>query len=244
MKRIQVKKLNNDGAALIFAILVVTFVTILTSLLLYLSAVNYVMKTVDYRTRISFYGAEVPMEELRMQLAVDATKASELAYESVLGRYGILGTEDARNAEYQNKFVEEMLAIWNNRTGSNWAEKLKTALNNSNYDVRFEESANDGNKAWHVTILTNPVNDAGEAVEQFYRGVDANSGRMVFENVHVVYTENGFVSEIVSDICINIPEMDWSVNESSSPDTLSDMDAARKKINLEEYVTYLNWTKK
>ena len=67
MKRFKLKKLNNDGAALILAILIVMFVTILTTLLLYVSVINYEMKTTDYSTKVSFYGAEEPLEELKKQ---------------------------------------------------------------------------------------------------------------------------------------------------------------------------------
>ena len=58
-------KLNNKGSALVTVVIVIAFITILATLILYLSVMNFQMKANDYRTKESFYGAEIPLEEIK-----------------------------------------------------------------------------------------------------------------------------------------------------------------------------------
>ncbi len=255
MKRFQMKKLNNDGAALVFAIVIVMFVTILTTLLLYLSAMNYEMKTTDYRTKVSFYGAEIPLEELRVQMAVDVANASEVAYEHVMLNYGALGTQDMRATEYQKIFFQEIERIWDGRDGTpnngvtDWRVAIHSALqNNAAYEVRFASDTPSTSNAWQITL-----SDALEDVTMFGGVSDSDDriyqvpsqGRIVIQNVGVSYTQNNFLSMINTDICITVPEFDWSVNEANVayPGTYQAGDEERKKINFEECVYYMRWTK-
>ncbi|MDE6518408.1 MAG: hypothetical protein K2L18_11285, partial [Acetatifactor sp.] len=64
-------KLNNDGSAIVTVLVVVAFITILATIMLYVSGMNFQMKVADYRTKESFYQAETPVEELRAQLVKD-----------------------------------------------------------------------------------------------------------------------------------------------------------------------------
>lgn len=56
-------KLNNDGAALVTVIVVITFISILATVILYSSGMNFAMKTTDIKTKVSFYDAETAMEQ-------------------------------------------------------------------------------------------------------------------------------------------------------------------------------------
>lgn len=62
--RTKKRKRNNAGSAIVTVLVVVTFITILATVLLYISGMNFQMKVTDYRTKESFYQAEVLAEEL------------------------------------------------------------------------------------------------------------------------------------------------------------------------------------
>ena len=70
----QLKKLNmnrkkdNRGAALITVVIVLLFISILCTLILYVSAVNYRMKKADYLAKVSFYSSEIPLENMESNL--------------------------------------------------------------------------------------------------------------------------------------------------------------------------------
>ncbi len=249
MKRFKRKKLNNDGAALIFAIVIVVFISILATVLLYMAAMNFEMKATDFRTKVSFYGAEVPLEQLRVQMAVDTATATEAAYERVMFNYGLLGTADMRKAEFQKVFVEEIEALWTARKGASgdWCVALDAALgNNSAYQVMKESGTIDTSKSWQIVLPDAPVIPptitSTDPDPQLY--FDEVNARVVLQNVQVIYTENDFTSIIQTDLCITMPDLNWGVNESLNPaGGITDEQAARKKINFEDCVYYMNWTK-
>lgn len=244
MKRIKLKKLNNDGAALIIAIVSVSFITILVTLLLYTTVMNYEMKTTDYRTTVSFYGAETPLEELRVQLAVDASVAAEEAYRHVMVNYGILADEDMRTTEFQKKFFESIEAAWQTRitASNNWVTGIKTVLSDeSKYQV-VQGTTLDYTIPYHISLaVDDPITTSqneGTRLETDYA-----NGRIILRGITVEYTENDFVSQISTDFCITAPEIDWSVDISEDPSSMTPDESVRRSFNFEECVSYLNWTK-
>ncbi len=60
------KKINRDnkGSALIVCIIVLLFVSILATVILYMSGVNYRMKKTDMYSKYAFYAAEEPLERM------------------------------------------------------------------------------------------------------------------------------------------------------------------------------------
>ncbi len=62
------KKRKNEGAALVAVLIGVLFITILASSLLYMSTMNYQMKSMRYFSTDNFYTAEFAMEDMLAQL--------------------------------------------------------------------------------------------------------------------------------------------------------------------------------
>ena len=62
------KKLDNRGSALLIVILVVGFLTILATTLLYISGMNFQIKQADYQNKKNFYTGETGLrsEERRV----------------------------------------------------------------------------------------------------------------------------------------------------------------------------------
>ncbi len=246
MKRFKLKKLNNEGAALILAMVIVLFITVLTSLLLYVSGVNYEMKTTEYRTKVSFYGAEIPLEELKVQLAEDTSKATKAAYKHVMANYSLFSAGQ-RQSEFETTFYEEIEKIWEARgvtdmqNASQWQHAIGSFLTNTNYDIYTSSQAQDMNKPYHIEIIEyNMVNGTqGTTLER-----DEPNGRMLLLRIRVDYTENDVISVISTDFAMDIPEIDWSVegNDNTVPNVSAD-DATPEIIDFEECVNYINWEK-
>ncbi len=247
MKRFKMRKLNNDGAALILAIMIVMFITILTTLLLYVAGINYQMKTTDYNTKVSFYGAEIPLEELKRQLAVDTAKASENAYEYVLKNFGALNNPDARSAAFQTMFFDELEGIWNDRmSGGSWIDAMDAVLNpdasNREYDILFDSGSINEDFDYHV-ILGQPDGGVGNSGIRWERDESSGDSRIFLRDITVEYEKNGYLSVISTDFCINVPRFDWSVEKNEIPDTGVPADAKRETLNFESSVSYVDWTK-
>lgn len=256
---------NNKGAALVTVIVVIAFICILTTLLLYLSVMNYQMKSTDYKTKVSFYGAEEPLEELRVCLAEDMSACSEEAYRSVMAQYSALPSSDLRSAEYEKIMWESMQEIWNTRRvnplgndpvadPNGWcygvASAMLEAYNSASYPHKYHVIMDDatgsvldcGNDAcsapYHVI-----VKDLGaDQLKMVTDTADPTNHYMLLSGIKVSYTEDGFSSVISTDFCMNIPKYDWGV-DAYSPTWDADATTTRTQIFYEKCVVYMNYVK-
>lgn len=245
------KKLNNKGSALVVVVVVIAFITILATLILYLSVMNFQMKANDYRTKVSFYGAEVPMEELRVQLAVDMSEACEKAYMNIMSQYDVLldGTGSSRKTAYVGEVFSELQTVWNDRIaiptgGTSWVQGIQTVLNDTSSDEYHVISGDatvltctdvDCTCDYHIIVMDMASGDRLE--------FDETRNRAVLHDIKVVYTEETFTSVITSDFCFYVPEYDWSMEKYSDTWTDGTSTTDRTKIDYEKCVVYLNWTK-
>lgn len=277
-ERKKYNKFNNQGSALVVVVIVIAFICILATLLLYLSVMNYQMKATDYNTRVSFYGSEIPLEELRVQLAVDWSKAGEEAYKSVMSQYTTLSTTDLRLAEYQKVMFEELKKIWDARNmdpagsgSSSWEFGITKALgNNSSYHV----ISGDGNTVkcsnagctcpYHIIIVD--LADLPGVTERLEAFSGTSDNYMVIRGIRVSYSENQFFSVIQTDLRMDVPVVkdasdsamwgispvvyknqdDGTVVEMNYVDTWNDSTSTvlRSEVKYEDFVNYLNWTKR
>lgn len=260
-KDITRNKLNNKGSALVTVVVVIAFITILATLILYLSVMNFQMKANDYRTKESFYDAEVPLEEIKLQMAVDMSSACEKAYIDLMAQYDVAGNASGRTAAYEGKVLEEIKAIWENRAkttdpGGNviydWALAIRKAIGDTSTDdycvISGDSSVvectdDDCNCQYHIILQDLP--SGSERIS--YDGSSAT-----FYDVKVVYTDEstGFTSIITTDFCFLVPELDWGMDGyvgawNASDDTADKRNALlqRTQIDYEKCVVFLNYSK-
>lgn len=252
----RLKKLNNKGSALVTVVIVIAFITILATLILYLSVMNFQMKANDYRTKESFYGAEVPLEEIRVQMAADMSMACERAYVNTMAQYDVVGDGAARKFAYNGKVLEEIKNIWEKRankyvdptTGNityNWAQAIRTSINDSSTDDYCVTTGNastvkcadpDCACPYHIILMDMP--SGAERLE-------FGSESATFHDIKVVYTENGFTSIVITDFCFLVPDYDWSMDTYTST-WVAGTDVSelqRTSIDYEKCVVYLNYSK-
>lgn len=139
-----VKELNkqkNKGSAMVTVIVIVSFISIMGTILLYVSGMNYQMKVTDYKTKESFYGAEEVVEVIRTQIIIDANTAAQKAFDSVICDYSYyadlsvqlsmidptsLAYKDARKAlslyqtTFSNYFRDNFATEWGKRFESTY----------------------------------------------------------------------------------------------------------------------------
>lgn len=225
-------KRNNRGSAIVTVLVVVTFITILATIMLYISGSNFQMKVADYHTKESFYQAEIPVEELRAQLVEDVQTAFAKAYTTAMSEFSGLG--DAQNAEdnYRRLFCEEMNKIWAGRCPVD-------ADGNREWEVGIHMIAaqpTDGG-TWAVRVAS-PADPAFK--NKFDDTKIFSEGWLILRGVEFTYdSSDGYTSIISTDYCITIPEVQW-------PDTNGNYGAAgtEERLNFSSCVNYMNWTKR
>ena len=80
-------KLNNKGSAIVTVLIVIIFISIMATTVLYLAGRNIKMKSTDRHTKESFYETEKSMEEIKAGLIRSASESYEEAYAEVLKSY-------------------------------------------------------------------------------------------------------------------------------------------------------------
>lgn len=218
------QKLNNAGSALLTVIVVVAFITVLATTMLYITGMNYQMKQTDYQNKKSFYKAEEALDALKAELvSKDMTKAFQYAYKEVMVQYAAL-EGDARQAAFNGAFLDKLQEIWINRktvsesAGGTLLDALKAMV--PGYEKNFIEP------------------DAGEA--DIALVCDRSNGRFVVQNVRVRYAENGYSSFICTDIAFCVPDLDLEYSSSTS---VSGPLQEREAVVLSDYIIFMNWKK-
>ncbi len=227
------KQLDNRGSAIVTVIVVITFITILATIMLFTSTANYQMKSIDYSNKKSFYEGEEVLEQLKTAVIKDVAEAYTKAYEKVIVDYARYNEPGAASGERENLFkkyfVEELQALYGNRVAAAGGD-LKVAVQN-------------------MVPVNGAAITAVSTVE--YNTVD---GYAIIRGIQVHYTDGGgFTTMISTDVYMEAPVWTWDAQELSSTDWEAGIDpsdlnatgAAVKKasVNYSDCVVYLNWEK-
>lgn len=100
-------KKDNKGSALIVCIIVLLFVSILATVILYMSGVNYRMKKVDSYSKHAFYSAEEPLERIQSNLLIPISVALNNSYRTCNSIYDFRANDEARRREFYTQFALE-----------------------------------------------------------------------------------------------------------------------------------------
>ena len=111
-KKRALKKLNNKGSAIVTVLIVIIFISILATTVLYLAGRNVKMKATDRHIKESFYETEKSMEEIKAGLVRIASLSYEDAYAAVMKEYA--GYDAAGR---KNLFIETFISSCTGRLG-------------------------------------------------------------------------------------------------------------------------------
>lgn len=230
------RKLNNRGSAMVTVIVVVVFVSILATTLLYISVLNYQMKVVDYNTKVTFYEAEVPMEEIRAQLVIDASDAFGEAYRQTISQFATLDS-NRREMEFRTAFYRELLSIWDERDGNKddtieAVDAIRVIINDP--DPGLDPS---NSPVFAVSVT------GGFRIDPSDPAALPSSVRL--EGVEIQYTDqsNHYTSIIETDFYIQIPDLNWGVDSYAGTWEVG-ASISGQEMDFQKMVTYVNWTKK
>ena len=223
-------KLNNEGSTIVTVIVVATFLSILATIILYLSGQNFMMKETNRGTVENFYESETVLEEIKMGLSEVAAKAAEQAYVDTMVMFSVT-SPFTRYETFETKFFENLEKEWNKKLTENPGVTLTYAdvLNNmvpADYAGDFSLAAGcDGSL------------DMSEA----------SLGYVYLRGLQVTYTgDKGYYTRIDTDFVFTVPIMNWGVSESYKTLTeehgTEEVDV-RNSYDIADYVNYINWVK-
>ncbi len=196
------RKLNNKGSAIVTVLIVVLFLSVLATTILYLSSRNYIMKQSERKTVESFYGNETAIEEIKAGFVVMSSEAYKRAYFLSLIMYASNADDEAarRNCFLEN-YKNCFLQVYNERLNSVGGLGHETDL--------IKSFVSDPSK-----------NDANVYSFSFVGGVDtsmASSSIIRINGISVTYKNaKSFTSEISTDFAIVIPDIEGDENINSA----------------------------
>lgn len=222
---VRVSKLNNKGAALVTVIVIISFISILATVILYSSGLNFAMKATDMKTRKNFYDGEQAVEEIKVYLTNLAKKAFTDEYQNVLQEGIVLGA--AKKANFQTEFCNKFEELWTAECGVNDVDHAKALLLS-----KIDSTAYAGKCSISVG---NPVLEK-----------NITEGYVALKDFEFTYTDdNNYTTIIKTDFRIYVPLQYWEIEapeKVNMPGSLSDVEI--NNIDITNCVRYVNWTKK
>lgn len=222
---------NDKGSTLVTVIVVVAFLTIITTTLLNVTGTNFMMKMNDIHTDESFYEAETGLEEIKVGFAKLVAEAAKEAREYIIINYG---KADAtfRDILYQDKFAELL---------SDKFDAMEASLNPDTSPSHLPDYT------YVLKSMTTTKYESAISLDVPYRGIlqDTVSHEFsFFAGINLSYTVDGYTTVISTDLMIVAPDGGFAIDESRASVSLTGPVERRKEIDYASCVRYRNWRKK
>lgn len=234
-KQCKKRQMNNRGSALIMVIVVVAFISIMATTLLYVSGSNFYRKTTDLKTKESFYEAETALEEIRAALTVEVSEAARAAYTSVSINYAAADSA-TRYSLFQTEFFNELADNWQKKTQDPYDPTVPIP----NVEV-VRSLVSDPYKA-SISLDPDPTITNAGTIE-----LHAEEGYAILKGVVLQYTDvQGYTTIISTDYLISIPSINWGVDNAKTDWTpgAGVESLERGTVDMADCVSYYNWVKK
>ena len=185
-------KNDNRGASLVTVMVIASLVIIMVTVLLSVVLLNFYMKKQNNQSQENFYSAETAMEEIRMGLVTEVSKAVTISYTNTLTNYNDL-TEMEKTEHFRKIFLEQL------------QDQLKENNNKQLYsrDLLTSFLKEEGAK------LETPGDGVSNALNDM--SLEAGDRCLVLKNVIVSYTdEQDNYTQIATDIDLCYPDIDFA----------------------------------
>lgn len=201
---------SNSGSAIILVIIAMAMIGILATTLIWMSFINYKIKTNDIRNKNSFYSAETVMEQIVAGLQGKASEAVAASYHEVLSNWEDLENESNRFAEFSNTYLEVLAKeLQSPSLGTGYYDRdvLKNFVDSDIWTSVEQAAWDNGNESTETKL--DPVMEI------------VNGNSLVLRNVFVSFTSAGRLSVISTDLCLDVPKVVFE-QSSTSIDQLYD----------------------
>ena len=207
---------DNKGSAMALVIVIIAFIAILASVLMFAAYAGYRMRLVDEQGKDNFYTAEMVLDEINVGLQREVSQSLSAAYEDIMMNYSLEGSGSERNQRFREKYFEQL------------REHLQDSTDPTKYDIDLlrsyltEQSLGDvghGADGSRKAFEEDGVS-YGAIVESDIGTSDAdgasylmeyNNTRLLLKDLRVSYVnKSGYVSIISTDIRIDLPDFTFA----------------------------------
>ncbi len=209
MKRIKQK---NQGSTIIIVIVAISFIAILGTVALSISAANVQMKSVERKSKENFYNAEVALDELKANLETQLGTLVETVYKNTMIDYANIPLGE-RNDKFKTTFLTEYLKQY--ATEGVLPESIALSGGSCSYDFTKLEAL-----LVKTKDKTDMENKGKNTLEWKYNKNNKKEQYIYFRNVTMKYVDDSnYISRIVTDIKVTIPDVNMEAISNMSPFT-------------------------
>lgn len=110
MKKVKGRKFHQDnrGGAMAMVLIIIAFISLLASVLMFAAYGGYQMRIVDRQGTDNFYSAETVLDEINAGLQIEVSNALAKSYEQVMVNYALYETAEKRSEAFYNVYFEEL----------------------------------------------------------------------------------------------------------------------------------------
>lgn len=211
---------DNKGSVMVMVIVIIAFIAILVSVLMFVSFSGYQMRAVDRRGKDNFYTAETVLDEINVGLQGEISGALSKAYTEVMNNFALYRSANARNKAFHEIYFQDL----QERLWKSSAEKNNYSVANlQSYLSAGSLGDGDGTRASFLSgaatygaIVESNLEYATEPEK--YKMEIVNNGKLLLKDLKVSFVDkNGYISIISTDIRINLPSINFS-QASALPD--------------------------
>lgn len=194
---------NNRGSSLVVAIIAVSFVAILGTVIVSSTMTNYSMRVMNYQSKKTFYSAQTALDEIYSGISTECYNQLETAYLAAV-------TELVNN----NRAVDNVTANSNMRI--RYLTSLKNKLDTVNGGLDTSDASN--SKADLIKYMESFITKTKDSSPDKYAYVDSvgnvnvDGDRIVINDVVVVYvsTNDEYYSNIAVDMVMGYPDVTFN----------------------------------
>lgn len=216
-QKLNKKKDNDKGAAMVLVITTIAVIGILVVTLLSVTMITLRMKVTQMRSQKNFYNAESALDDINVGLQKRVADAAGAAYTFTLEHYSDADAA-TRQSNFMSLFEKELLKN-NPPSGQSLVDNAHSTM----YAKLYDKTTLQGMVSAEVqnAAKTCQVDAAGGANGNVLN-LDSTAGTYTFKNVVVTYiNQEDYMSVIQTDIVVTCPPIDFNQTATSPLDLTS-----------------------
>lgn len=233
------KRLDNKGNTLAIVIIGIFILSILGTLILGTTVTNYNMKANDKRAEMAFYSAEKLADELYVGIGQDVMSHITSSYTYALENYvskraANTSTEDTAQMLFRTRLRKELSeryedgTLVNTSTSSTIESRLETIMlgflsTSTEYTAEIDLKNGNNTVKYYKKVLDASGNSTFELMSLGDSVDDLAMIQLTDVGVRCKTNSSGFVSSIVTDFEITIPDMNLDFTDSASKGDIADL---------------------
>jgi Tfp pilus assembly protein PilX len=206
---------TNRGSAIITVLVAVALVSILGTVLLYMTYTGYKMKATERQSKENFYDAEAAVNEIRTGLQLAVSKSIATANTKVLERYNAVLADNAD--AFQTEF-SAAITTWkpnDEATGPLLGENVTVVLDNGTtytgpyFNCTMLLDFITSTEQPYVTISSGLFTSTGMGELVIETDESDTVTAYVLKNITVTCVKNGFETNITTDVRLAVPDFTY-----------------------------------